>query len=99
MHKEKLARTSVFLGQEQLDQLREMSAASGIPVAVMIRRGIGLYLDSVSGGQGQATRAHQAGLRYAQVARAPGPEAPVDRDGCAGGRDDTTFHRRLSGLA
>jgi hypothetical protein len=32
------------------DRLRQLSAESDIPIAVMVRRGIGLYLDAVSHG-------------------------------------------------
>ena len=49
MKKRDLARTSIFLGRDQLDQLREISNESGIPVAVMVRRGVARYLDNLPG--------------------------------------------------
>lgn len=48
MNKGRLTRTSVFLGQDQLEQLRRISDESGVPLAVMVRRGIGLFLDAAS---------------------------------------------------
>ncbi len=50
MIKGKLARTSVFLGQDQLEQLRQISTESGIPLAVMIRRGVQLYIGGILSG-------------------------------------------------
>jgi hypothetical protein len=43
-----LIRTSVFVGRDQLEDLRQHSNESGIPVAFMIRRGISLYLRGIS---------------------------------------------------
>jgi hypothetical protein len=43
-----LIRTSVFVGRDQLEDLRQRSNESGIPMAFMIRRGISLYLSGIS---------------------------------------------------
>ncbi len=47
MNKERLTRTSVFLGCDQLEQLRAFSNESGVPIAVMVRRGVALYLSDL----------------------------------------------------
>jgi len=39
-----LTRTSMFLGVDQLESLRELSDETGIPMAVMMRQGIDLVL-------------------------------------------------------
>ncbi|MGP0066076.1 MAG: ribbon-helix-helix domain-containing protein [Isosphaeraceae bacterium] len=49
MKKGELARTSVFLRSDQLARLRAISEESGIPLAVMIRRGVSRYLDDWPG--------------------------------------------------
>jgi hypothetical protein len=43
-----LTRTSVFIGREQLEDLRRLSRETGLAVAVMIRHGIQLYLGCVT---------------------------------------------------
>jgi hypothetical protein len=40
----KLTRTSIFLGQDQLERLREISEESGAPVAELARRALDSYL-------------------------------------------------------
>lgn len=46
MTRGRLARTSVLIGQGQLDRLRRISEESGVPIAVVVRRGVQFYLDA-----------------------------------------------------
>jgi hypothetical protein len=39
-----LKRTSLFVGLDQLEELRKISERTGTPVSFMIRRGVDLYL-------------------------------------------------------
>jgi hypothetical protein len=52
-----MVRTQVQLTERQLDTLRELSAATGRPVAELVRLGVELYLSS----QHQPSRKEQIG--------------------------------------
>ena len=78
MIKERLTRTSVFLGCDQLEQLRAISNESGIPIAVMVRRGVTLYLNdppvtSIAGSRPRASQAELAAKETSMIASAVCP--------------------------
>jgi hypothetical protein len=78
MSKGKLARTSVFVGQDQLERLRQISNESGVPLAFMVRRGISLYLDSVSRGPAPRSGSSIAGSQsnFADASAIPASVEP-----------------------
>jgi hypothetical protein len=59
--KEERERVSVFLRAEQLAALRAINTATGIPVAVLIRKGVDLVLSQH--GQAGPTTARKGGRR------------------------------------
>ena len=40
-----LARTSVYLGADQLEEMRAVTETSGVPMSVIVRRGVDLGLE------------------------------------------------------
>jgi hypothetical protein len=85
MSKEALTRTSVFIGHDQLENLRRRSNESGVPMAFMIRRSISLYLSGMSN---QSVTGHDPGSdgrsrtslnpwRRSHRSRLPSPLSPL----------------------